>query len=226
MVNIYWSALEKEWARAEKPQSVIQSFLNNRQKNDNLNKCPAFIEDTKNVFYIKSLYEYSFDIKNESIVSEYYDQDFFNKHVIIRSLEEKMFSFSQSFIFFTDSDSLEMRLEFPYLEDNNITERCKVLTGSFDIGKVYRGIDFAFILKKQFFSFKIEEGEPFLYLRFNTKEKINFIQYKDTPILQSYRNDYSNSYKNSIIKKKLNDYYYFSKNKKRILEEINKNIVL
>ena len=230
-INVYWTCIEKEWLRANPPEPLSTSFYRDRKYDKNypdvnMHFCPAFNNHLKNLFAIKSLYSYKFQIKDNNVVSEDYDQQFFLRHVNIKSIEKKLFSFNQSFIFFTDEESLSTTLSIPpYLEDNNIMERCVVMPGELDIGKWFRNIDMAFYLKQNFNEFVIEEGEIFSYIKFHTDKKINFIPFRQTPKLNDLLFDQIDS---KINKKKvfsIEKFYSIFRTKKLILKEIKDNLV-
>lgn len=226
-VTVYWSVIEKEWMRAQAPKNVYRSFLENKIKNESgLEYCPAFKNELKNLYSLQSIYDYEFYLENNSIHSKMYDQTFFNRHVKIRSIDSRFFSFSQYFIFFTNEKSLKMSLHSPFLEDNNISNRTIMIPGSFDIGKWFRTIDFAFILKNDYDSFLIKKDEPFIYLKFHTDERINFKQFRTNEKLSSYCDDFLNVSQNINSRfYQLNNFYKISKNKKNIIKEINESLV-
>jgi hypothetical protein len=146
--------------------------------------------------------------------------------VLVRSQEHRLFSFRQSFIFFTDEPSLKISLMSPFLKDNSITNDCTVIPGVFDCGQWFRNIDFAFFLKSHTNKFTIKEKQIFYYLKFHTNEKINFIQYRHgNEILAQYLKDVHNSGKNTPKAKSLLQRYKMFKNKKNILKEIRNNLV-
>jgi hypothetical protein len=230
-INVYWSVLNKEWSRAKEPESLYKNFFSKRlhENNDlmNFNRCPFIFDYLKNVFILRSLYSYKFKIKDEGVVSDFYDQEFFDNHVVIRSIEKKCFSFIQSFIFFTDEKSLEVFVpELPYLEDNNITKRCIPFSGKMNIGKYFRSIDFPFFLKNDFDEFAIEEDEVFAYIRFLTKEKINFIPFYPSLKIIEYSkvSSSSNKGRKNFFRPTL-EYYKNFKIKKIVLKEIEKNLL-
>jgi hypothetical protein len=184
-ITVYWACLEDEWIKASEPEKISKRFYNLGIRNDNkdsfssINYCPVFNESLKNIYAIKSIYDYSFKIKENDCVSLNYDQKFFNDHVIIRSIEKKFFSFSVKYVFFVEEDSLNMSAyQYPVFEENEITKRCMTLPGSFDIGRYFRNLEFPFILKKDFDEFIVNEEDVLYYLQFHTKEKINFKQFK------------------------------------------------
>lgn len=224
-INVYWSCIEKEWLRAKKPTPIL-SKIDKNLINTGITKCPAFRNNLDNTFGLHSLYDYTFELEEGKIKSNSFDQEFFDDHLLIRSIPEKVFSFQQYYIFFTDQDSLKITGNlFPFLEDNNITDRCKVFSGEFDIGKWFRNLEFAFQLKRNYDSFKIEENEIYSYIKFHTQEKINFIQYRHSPMLKEFLSDVTNTKFYSNKFKDLQDYYRMFKTKKLILKEIQKNVL-
>lgn len=229
-INVYWACTENQWMLAEKPESVASIFYkkNLNDKADNklsLNYCPVFNDNLINLFALKSIYDYEFNISDNEIATNFYDQTFFETHVHIRSLEKKFFSFRNSYIFFTDFPDLETTFyEYPFLEDNNITNNCIPVTGKFNIAKWFRNTEFAFFLKNHSNRFKIERGEIFSYIRFHTKEKINFQQFRYTELLDQYNKDGFNLNFYGYLKK-IENYYKMFKTKKLILDEIKKNLI-
>jgi hypothetical protein len=163
--------------------------------------------------------------KNE-VRSPEYGQEFFNKHVRVRSLKEHSFTFNHQFIFFTDDSSLTMSgCMSPYLEDNNITERCIPYPGQFDIGKWYRPLEFGFKLKENYDTFKIEAGEIYQYIRFHTNKKIKFIQFRETLKLKEYLHHHMAVRWNKKGYFSLEYLYNKFRMKKFILKEIKDNIL-
>ncbi len=228
-IIVYWACNENEWFRAKEPESVYKNFVQNVKNNGTeMHMCPATRDYMKNTFSIKSIYDYNFDVLDDGqIKSSLYDQTFFNKHVNVRSINDKLFSFSQDFVFFTEEKSLLMSASIsPYMEDNNITKKCTTIPGTIDIGKWFRTLDFAFFLKKESDNFKIEEDEIFQYIKFHTNEKIVFKQFRANNKINEYLQDTSNARQSRILKPRtLNDYYKIFNNKKNVIKEIKKNLV-
>lgn len=228
-VNVYWACLEDNWMLAEPPESVSKIFykkynFNRSEPTSLINHCPAFNDNLQNLFALKSMYDYNFKIENNDVTSNLQDQKFFNDHVTIRSISNKFFSFKNKYIFFSDERSLKVTFyEYPYLEDNNITQRCIIPSGIYDIGKWFRNTEFSFFLKKEFNEFLIRKNEIYSYMRIDSTEQINFIQFRYNEKLNGYNNDGFNLTKNPLST--LKNYYDAFKNKKLILTEINKNLI-
>lgn len=226
-INVYWCCVNDQWMLAKEPAPVLNKFYNNFYYDNSplasINNCPAFNYNLNNVYELKSIYNYNFFIENDCLRSNLYDQNFFDKHVVIRNFKNKFFSFNNSYIFFTEEESLETNFyEYPFLEDNNVTKRCIIVPGKFDIGKWFRNTEFAFYLKKDFNEFKIEEEEVYSYIRFNTKEKIKFIQFRFSNKLKEYQQD---GFAINGFAKNFSKYYKSFKLKNKILEEIKNNLI-
>jgi len=228
-INVYWSCLEKEWMRAKKPEPIVNSFLeNNKNKKEISNTivCPSFKKNIKNTYSLNSIYDYEFTVRGDEVFTEVNDLEFFNRHVLVRSLEEKFFSFSQGMVFFTEEDGLELEVGlYPFFEQNNVTKNCILIPGSLDIGKWFRVLDFSFYLKNESDSFRIKEDEAYSYIRFNSKEKINFIEYYPTEKIKQYIDDTLDSRKSMPSVRSLQEYYRNFKIKNLILKEIKSNLI-
>jgi len=233
-INVYWACVEDEWMRAKSPEKVNKRFYERGIKDKDffnsaaINYCPAFNTELKNLYAIKSIYDYSFTVNNDGFCrSEMYDQEFFNNHIIIRSIDNKFFSFLNKYIFFTDEESLNMTAyEYPVFEENEITKRCMMVSGKYDIGKWFRPLEFPFILKKEFDTFTVNNEDVLYYLRFHTDKNINLKQFIMTDNLEKF---WMNQRRMSFYKTKpfreLSNFYDLFKNKKQILKEIKANLV-
>lgn len=226
-VIVYWAVYENEWLRAKSPEPIYKDFVKNIDNETKIKSCAAIKDYMHNMFEIKSLYSYNFKVDKDKTFSEMYNQEFFDTHVIVRSQKDKIFSFRQGFCFFTEEKSLKMSSGlFPFLEENNITKNSITIPGTFNIGKWFRVLDFAFYLKKDCDEFKIEENEVFQYIKFDTDDKIIFKQFKITKEIESYLFD-TDSAKNfrKFEFRILDNYYSMINYKKNIVREIKKNLI-
>ncbi len=230
-INVYWACAEKEWARAEKPVSISKRFYDlhkfDPSEKSTPIKCPAVVPELNNLFGLKSLYTYEFSIKNDKVDSTLYDQEFYNKHVIIRDLEKRLFSFTQNYILFTDKESLEVTVQIPpYFENSDLSKNTFSLPGTMDIGKWFRKLDHSFYLKDNVNSFNIKEGDIFYYIKFHTDEKINFKQFMVTDKINTFHDHLTSSTANRSLKhRKLNEFYQAFRYKDKVLKEIKDNLL-
>jgi hypothetical protein len=230
-INVYWSCIENEWMRATAPEPVSSLFYKSNlfDKADpglDMVHCPAFNDNLKNVYALRSIYSYSFSLSNGNVESKDYDQAFFDRHVIIKSINKRLFSFSQAFVFFTDAPSLKVTLsEPPFLEMNEVTKRTLILPGSMDIGKWFRNTDTMFYLRPEFDEFTISEGDVYGYIRFHTDQPINFIQFRQSHELNYYLLDSIRAKENKKRSYKMFKYYDMFRSKELVLKEIHNNIL-
>lgn len=230
-VNVYWACIEDEWLRAIEPESVSSLFYIDRKYSQaepdiNMHFCPAFNSHLENLYALKSIYAYKFKVENNTVTSTDNNQDFFNRHVNIKSIDKKLFSFQQSFVFFTDADALKVTLSLPpYFENNNIMKRCTVIPGELDIAKWFRNTDMSFYLKDEYNEFLIDENEIYSYLKFHTSKKINFQQFRFNDTLRGFLLDTIMSKNNKKKILNIDKYYSMFSTKKLILKEIKNNLL-
>ena len=233
-ITVYWACVEDEWIKASEPERVAQRFYSRGIKSDSsksliaINHCPVFNESLKNTYAIKSIYDYSFKIENGECFTEIYDQKFFDEHVTVRSIEKKFFSFQVSYIFFTEENDLEISAyQHPVFEENEITKRCMIIPGGFNIGKYFRSLEMAFILKKDFDEFIVNDEDVLYYLKFHTKEQINFKQFRmDDDLLKMTKDVRKINWR--ILNKPyttIEQFYDKFKGKKYILNKIKENLL-
>jgi hypothetical protein len=228
-ITVYWACVEDEWMLATPPDSVESKFyqtykFDKSEPESLINYCPSFNGNLKNLYTLKSIYNYDFRVENSVLQTEKYDQQFFSKHVTVRSLGKKFFSFHNRYIFFTEEPSLNVTFyEYPFLEDNNITKRCLIPAGKFDIGKWFRNTEFSFLLKKDYNEFKIEKEEVYSYMRIHTDEQVNFVQFRYNQKLSEYNQDGFQLTRCPL--KSLENYYKSFRNKKLIIKEIQENVL-
>ena len=225
-IDVYWACLEEEWMRAEEPAPVLAPFVKSHSNEKSVISCPGIRDALTNIFSIKSIYDYEFSFSNGVAMSSMYTQEFFDKHVLARNITERLFSFSQEFIFFTDAPSLVITGNLmPYMERNNITKNCIPIPGSYDIGKWFRPVEFAFFLPKDVDTFKIEQGEIFQYVQFHTDEKINLIPFRPSEQVLRLLKETLRTRNNKKFATHLEYFYKTFKLKKQVLTEIKENIL-
>ncbi len=233
-ITVYWACIEDEWIKATEPEPVSKRFyslgIKSKDKHgfDAINYCPVFNESLKNSYAVKSIYDYSFKITGDSCFSPDYNQKFYDDHVLVRSIDKKFFSFNTRYVFFTEEDSLKMNAyQYPVFEENEITRRCMMIPGSFDIGKYFRNLEFAFILKKEFDEFIVKDEDVLYYLTFDSKEKIKFKQFRFTEDLNKIMQDgrLVNSYTQNKKYVSIDLWYNKFKGKKYILNQIKQNLL-
>jgi hypothetical protein len=233
MITVYWACTEHEWQRAQPPVNISKNhFQKECYRNTGMEWCPAFKEALTNVYGIRSIYSYELTIDEFNRVNvdphprlEHYpsDEGFFQNHFIGRNLENKVFSFTQNFLYLCDED-LEMTGNLaPYLEENEVANRCIPTPGRFNIGQWQRTVEFACKLRDKYDTFKIEENDIFTYTQFHTKEKIQFKQFIATRALMDLIEDNMQMRNNKARVWPMG--MYKSKVKKLIMKEAKRNLL-
>ena len=225
----------EEGIRAEEPTPILKKFLIEYAGKDDatkmLSRCPAILNELQNVYGVKSYYDYKLNIdSNDYISSNDYDQQFYDSHINVRS--NRFILYESNHIFFAQYEkSLLMSQVAPSLEDNEIVNKTLMIPGQFDIGKLFRPLQFAFILKKKVSSIQFLREQIFYYVRFHTTRPIAFRQFFwDKEINEYYRpmmavkkHKYSGDSANTLL-----SYYYKLFNKfqfkKKIIKIIEKNL--
>jgi hypothetical protein len=231
MTTIYWTSLEDEWIRAEDPVSISSKYF---PDNTNLldgvsgvSSCPAVKDYMKGLFGLRSMYDYSFEIREDGMLySEVYDQNFFNKHVLVRDQDKRFFSFQQEFIFFSDTPGTKMvGLLPPFLEDNYTSKFCSPIVGEFDIGTWFRPLDFAFYLRSDVNQFRIDHGEIYSYLHFDSGERLNFKKFYPSDTIRELATAHAAANKNKTTPFSMEKYYDVAIDPEVILREIRRALV-
>ena len=169
------------------PVKIYEEFSQDEQTH-NFNLCPAYAAHNKNLFYVPALFDYNlwYDKENNVYQTSYYDQEVFNNFIRGRVLRLKLLSFNMYVHILTESDNLELSQLPAYLHPNQFTRNSVIIPGTFNIGKWPRPLDVAFYLLDKI---EIKEGEPLYYIKFNTKESINFKRFIVTERYKKYTND-------------------------------------
>jgi len=199
MITIYWgisTSVIPEGLRILPPVPIMNKLFKDRMRGAwagelMYNKCPALSNELINLYGIKSAYDYNFEIDDQGQVQSNIEGDlgglsnveFFNHHVLVRSLRGRLFSFLQGLVFFTDARSLIMSQLPAFMEDNNIMKNTILIPGQFDIGKYFRLLDMVWHFRDGCNRIEFSRKEISYYIKFHTKEKIKFQRFFITPEL-------------------------------------------
>jgi hypothetical protein len=195
---------------------------------DNFKYCPAVKNSSKNTFRLQFPFDYNIELKNDAIVSTFYDQDFFDKMVLVRSVEKKHLSFNLAYLFVCEDD-LEIETTSCHFSDNDFTNKTMIVPGRFNIGKWVRPLDCAFFIKNNHTSLSINNGDDYCYIKFNTNETVELKKfYTSSKIIDIVKGNFkSREYKIKLIEKLSYFYDLYEKSKlhKIIINEIKNNLM-
>ena len=147
------------------------NIIRNEKGDLNFFLCPSFTDNLKNVFIIKFPVDYNLKIYEDSIKTDFYDQDFFDKFVVIRSLKQRLLSIYFRYLFFSEYP-LKIETTSCHFSDNDFVNKTFMVPGEYDIGRWCRPLESAFLIKKDVGKINIHRGDDFLYVKFHTDENI------------------------------------------------------
>lgn len=243
-IIVYWASMNKTFESMD-PDPALIDLSDKAKLMDNtkpflttdIKTCPAVVHHLKNTFRIKSpiKYDIAWDGRDR-FTSTLKDQEFFNKNVMIRDGKTGFLSFGFSgVVFFTEEESLIAEQRQAFLSSDKFCKGISVVEGSFDIGKWFRGLEFAFFINESNKILPIERGDTLYYLKLHTERKIKFRKFLLTPeikaVLDEIRDGRVHIREDSKLKytfSKLEKYYQVfqqSRYKKHILKLIKQNIL-
>lgn len=235
-IEVYWGVEPKDrdypTVSYFDPVPAIKNFIDieGDAVEANFKFCPAIHLQQKNVFKLKFPYQYKidFDWENQYCSSPYYDQDFFDDNISVRSFQCRTIGI-QLYPIFISEEPLEIEMTQAYTSDNNFVRNTILFPGQFDIGRWARPLSCDFIVRKGFNFVEFDRGDDWSFIKFKTDKKIIFKKFYCTQeIKQLYsQNIRSRDYKIKVVEKL--SYYYDmfeqSRHKNRLLKLIKENLL-
>ena len=159
-------------------KDFIESFSDTKELR--FLKCPAYMDQMKNVYSVPSQFDFDVNVENyqvSSLGSEPLSQDFFDSYITTHSPKDRLYGIRQNVIFIAESDSLKVSQEHPFLVDTKWARDVYTIPGKLDIGKYFRTLECAFIIRKNVKELHLKEGDPFYYMRFHTNKQIKLVPF-------------------------------------------------
>lgn len=183
-LTVYWAAYNNprkthhDYLAFSNPEKVLTDLninANYENKHDNFFKCPAFVNSVKNTYFFRNpkpaniqIHPNGIEDKGSSKTGFDWD-DFHMKEPSYKN--SHTVHFNADYIFFCE-DPLYIHSTPPYLHQTNISKSGFYVPGTFDISQWFRPLEHAFQMWPGQNNFKIEEGEPLLYVSFLTDQPI------------------------------------------------------
>jgi len=183
--KIYWApVLENEnldWSILYKDPKILFNNLKSKVRKDidkqnNLIYCPVVKNLTDKIAVFKCPLTTHFIIDNEEIIIKSKNHMEINKPHDNNFLNNFLFSFKMSYIFFSEDD-LNMTITSPFFSNSNHLKYGSLIPGTFNISNWFRNINLEFNLWDNNKEFKIEEDEDMMYCFFDTKNDIELIRF-------------------------------------------------
>lgn len=197
-----------------------------------VSKCPAIVDDLRNIYVIKSPVTLKLHIGRNSIKVENQEINFAKAFLGEAQGKFGIHQLGMGYLFFSEKSLVATQLP-AYYESNSFVDNTFSISASFDIGQWFRpAAKPAFIFKPGTTEVYIKEGDPLLYMKFNTTEKVKLIEFDDVEFKQLQERSpewlCSNLKKQSMASVSLEkSYEYFNqyKMRRRILKLIKNNLV-
>lgn len=233
--TIYWSFIteydeNRDWDILMFPlESVFNRLKKDLSKNQSNSyfKCPAMTSEMKNTFVVVNPIESRYKIENNQIkpISNSFMFPRMDREPTLTN--QMLFKIPLTLIFFSEEDSLPLKITAPYFEHAPHLQYGAVVTGSFDIAKWFRNINIEFQTWKDVKEFKLGFEEPITYLNFNTDKQVVLKRFTFTDRLNKLNASFTSSAGWEPRKPLSWRYMRFEKSKIKqvILQEIKKNLV-
>lgn len=234
MITVYWS---KYNLLSNKSNHMVDISLNPlgpyqnkvigpaESTNTNWMACPGSKNFLNNMFYIRNPFGIDLGIDgNGNVMSKTISSSQlisireYNKDSIIMDYAISLSLFSE--------ESLSVSV-MPAFFSNQPALNSYIVPGEFNISKWFRPINPSFMSPNKNIHFKINEGDPLLYVKFNTDKQIKFKEFYFTDSLRDISTEAigTKRYKKNIGLNSLYKDFADNKINKIILKEIKKAII-
>jgi len=187
-------------------------------------QCYAAIEFSKNIFVIKSPFDFTLWKENDQVMSDK-PQEWFDYYIFWGLMQEFDSIQIQLKDFFFSEEDLEISQLPAYLHDNNFISNTYLLPGKMNIYKWFRGILPGFKWKKD--RIEVKKGDALYYVQFHTDEQVEFKQFEvsDELIRLSRMCTDVKEYKGRLPLAKLYSLFTKANMKNKILKNIRENTI-
>ena len=152
-------------------------------------KCPAMVDELKNIFAVKSSLDLHIDFGKDFDDPICHNEDYnwnFISQLTNPPNPHKIFQLDYSGIIFFCEDPLVVTQVHPFYEDTAFTDSVMGVTGSYDISKWVRPVTNAFKFKNNKHVLNIKDGDVLMYYKFNTAEAVKLKRFDATQLHRNY----------------------------------------
>jgi len=235
-VNVYWTNVNGQELDLslvyEDPNPLIHELTlnrNNNNKDNNLLRCPALTDLTKNLFVLKNPLKTSASfVIEDGKVSKNMDS-VGNRWSVNRppSLNNQLLAtYDYSLIFFSETD-LDVMVTAPYFSQTKHNSWGSVVPGIYNCGSWFRPINMEFNVWPGVTQVSLEEGEPMAYVKFFTEKNVVFKRFSMDEELMNQAKACSSAGFWEPRMPLLKRYERFKKSKRNkfVLDKINKRLL-
>lgn len=211
----------KEKEKEKKSNNLMHGYLS----------CPAAKKTLKNMFVVKSGFDFSITFENNSyaidtkkVKDPALKKEFLEKYFFVRSFKDRLITLVHDTLLFCENNLNAIQMQ-PFLEDSDYARNTGQIVGEYNISKWYRPIEPTFYCYKD--KIEIKEGDVLFYLMFRSENDVILQEYEQTD--NTRKSMFSNTSVKFYKAMKSMDYLYkfFTSRKldKKLLKEIKNNLV-
>jgi len=200
-----------------------------------VSRCPAVIDDLKNIFVIKSPIDINIKIDHErsNIQVDNQTPDLVKAFLGASQGKWGIHQLGFGYLFFTEQSMMTYQLP-AYLDDNDFTRNTMSISAGFDVGSWFRTMGKpAIIFKPSATKINIKEGDALAYVKFATKEKVTLIEFDDEELKRMQERSpellcgtlKDQNAGNVLSLEKCYQYFNRYKMKRRVMKLIKRNII-
>jgi len=229
--TVYWSPVlsplvgDNHWnILFIEPQRLLNKVIKDKlitedERLKNLNRCPAFVDVSKNTFFVENSLTTEFTVVDQEIKYQ-------EGSMASRVLGPKSIIYGLPYIFFCEDD-LEMMITSPYFSEINYNKYAILIPGKFNISKWFRPINLEMMLINNKSNFRIEENEHMAYFTFLTEDKVILKRFDINDKLQKIGNTCGtvNRWWKDVPLIKRYDRFLKTKTNRLVMTEIKKQLV-
>lgn len=150
------------------------------EASDLLNKCPAYLNVHRNMFVITYPFNYAYRWTDYGIVSNLYNQEFFENMLLMRDPANGYSSLEKPKLYFFSEEDMEMEVLKAYHHDNDFVNKASFVEGSFNISKHFRPLEYPHKFKQKNTEITLNRGDAIAYVKFKTNKKVVLKQFNVT----------------------------------------------
>lgn len=197
-----------------------------------VSRCVAIVDDIKNTYVIRSPVDMKIIIGNTRLNVEGQDLQFAQAFLGPPQGAFGIHQLGMGYLFFSEKSLTAAQLP-AYYDTNSFVDNTFLLSASFDIGRWYRPAGKpAFKFKPGVKEIDIKEGDPLMYFKFQTSEKVKLIEFDNKEFADMgdrgpewLCGGLKRQASNIIPLEKCYEYFDQYRMRKRILEIIKRNVV-
>jgi len=186
MITVYWSPwyrdvniYKENYLCYHDIDSVYSDLVKNKNEeniSDNFFNCYAFKDTLKNMYCLRNPYSIDVTYQHGRTFSNHPKKVGFDLAMtsLVKQSSVKnslTINYCVNWIFFTE-ETLKIQTMHPSMHKTHLTDTAYYVPGSFDISQWFRPVEGAYQLFPGESTLKVNEGDPLMYIKFLTNEKI------------------------------------------------------